>query len=166
MRKLPKIWPGSPNTRRLVSITSDHTLRSRMRLTSHVRFWIGGGGSNPVADHTLLVTEKREFQARFTKPTLSQRDSILASAMPARAQSPSPLMHGEHGFCNCMRTSNGPGPTHWQGKPRKPHRAFYCDKRASSRPISSSREVMTVHCRPMPKRSLSKYSQSLAHESL
>lgn len=23
-----------------------------MRLTSHVRFWIGDGGSNPVADHT------------------------------------------------------------------------------------------------------------------
>jgi hypothetical protein len=30
----------------------DHTLRSRMRRKSHVRFWIGGGGSDLPADHT------------------------------------------------------------------------------------------------------------------
>ena len=31
-----------------------------MRLTSHVRFWIGGGGSNPVADHTDLLQVQGE----------------------------------------------------------------------------------------------------------
>ena len=32
-----------------------------MRLTSHVRFWIGGGGSNPVADHTK-EEERRDLK--------------------------------------------------------------------------------------------------------
>jgi hypothetical protein len=35
----------------LVSITSDHTLKSRMMGNYHVRFGSGGGGSNPFANH-------------------------------------------------------------------------------------------------------------------
>src|SRR6266705_6001654 len=35
-----------------VSISNDHTLRSRVKGNFHARFWIGGGGSNPFADHT------------------------------------------------------------------------------------------------------------------
>ena len=36
-----------------------------MRLTSHVRFWIGGGGSNPVADHTLKATGEPQEKEVF-----------------------------------------------------------------------------------------------------
>jgi len=35
----------------LVSITNDHTLKSRMMGNYHVRFGSGGGGSNPFANH-------------------------------------------------------------------------------------------------------------------
>ena len=35
----------------LVSITNDHTLKSRMMGNYHVRFGSGSGGSNPSADH-------------------------------------------------------------------------------------------------------------------
>src|SRR2546425_8360643 len=42
-----------------VSISNDHTLRSRVKGNFHARFWIGGGGSNPFADHT----KKRNFAA-------------------------------------------------------------------------------------------------------
>src|SRR5260370_13376203 len=35
-----------------VSISNDHTLRSRVKGNFHARFSIGGGGSNPFADHT------------------------------------------------------------------------------------------------------------------
>src|SRR5579872_3958720 len=35
----------------LVSITNDHTLKSRMMGNYHVRFGNGGGGSNPFANH-------------------------------------------------------------------------------------------------------------------
>src|SRR5207245_7938817 len=52
MKKPLRIWPGLPHTKRLVSISSDHTLRSRVIGNDHARFWIGGGGSNPFADHT------------------------------------------------------------------------------------------------------------------
>ncbi|HLQ28309.1 MAG TPA: hypothetical protein VK140_03620 [Ktedonobacteraceae bacterium] len=52
MRKPPRIERESLNTKRLVSITDDHTLRSRVLGNSHARFWIGGGGGDPVADHT------------------------------------------------------------------------------------------------------------------
>ncbi len=41
-----------PHTKRRVSLSYDHTLRSRVRGNAHARFWIGGGGSNPFADHT------------------------------------------------------------------------------------------------------------------
>jgi len=47
-----------PNTKRLVSITIDHTLRSRVSGNTHARFWIGGGGSNPFADHTGVYKEE------------------------------------------------------------------------------------------------------------
>src|SRR5215469_109652 len=52
MRKRRKIWQGLPSTKPLVSMTRDRTLRSRVTGNGHARFWIGGGGSNPVADHT------------------------------------------------------------------------------------------------------------------
>jgi hypothetical protein len=34
-------------------MTRDRVLRSRVTGNGHARFWIGGGWSNPVADHTL-----------------------------------------------------------------------------------------------------------------
>ena len=56
MRKRRRIWQGLPSTKPLVSITRDRALRSRVTGNGHARFWIGGGGSNPVADHTQCIT--------------------------------------------------------------------------------------------------------------
>src|SRR5260370_15939185 len=52
MRKPPKTWQELPDTKRLVSITTDHTLKSGMKGNFHVPFGIGGGGGKPVPDHT------------------------------------------------------------------------------------------------------------------
>ena len=58
MRKRRKIWQGLPSTKPLVSMTRDRTLRSRLTGNGHARFWIGGGGSNPVADHTHVAISR------------------------------------------------------------------------------------------------------------
>jgi hypothetical protein len=55
MRKRRRIWQELPGTKPRVSITRDRTLRSCVTGNAHARFWIGGGGSNPVADHTQKV---------------------------------------------------------------------------------------------------------------
>src|SRR5713226_5384436 len=87
---------GMRNTRRngrmlLVSITNDHTLKSRMMGNYHVRFGSGSGGSNPSADHKktwhnrhhhLLHPAKNEGRnpgggmntvAQFIKPVQQER---------------------------------------------------------------------------------------------
>src|SRR5947207_2239881 len=43
---------NSTNWQAQVSISSDHTLKSGMKENFHVPFGIGGGGSDPFADHT------------------------------------------------------------------------------------------------------------------
>jgi len=48
----------------LVSITSDHTLKSRMMGNYHVRFGSGGGGSNPFANHNHHELSRRAAKAQ------------------------------------------------------------------------------------------------------
>src|SRR5260370_34960701 len=48
MRKPPKTWQELADTKRLVSITTDHTLKSGMKGNFHVPFRIGGRGSDPL----------------------------------------------------------------------------------------------------------------------
>jgi RNA-directed DNA polymerase len=42
---------------KLVSLTRDHTLRSRVKRKFHARFWIGCEGSDPPTDHTMDSTK-------------------------------------------------------------------------------------------------------------
>jgi hypothetical protein len=48
----------------LVSITNDHTLKSRMMGNYHVRFGSGGGGSNPFANHNHHERSRRAAKAQ------------------------------------------------------------------------------------------------------
>jgi hypothetical protein len=48
----------------LVSITNDHTLKSRMMGNYHVRFGSGGGGSNPFANHNHHELSRRAAKAQ------------------------------------------------------------------------------------------------------
>src|SRR2546428_4070211 len=61
----------------LVSITNDHTLKSRMMGNYHVRFGSGGGGSNPFANHNHQELSRRAAKAQ------GQRGEVLLT--PAMA---------------------------------------------------------------------------------
>src|SRR6266436_3016536 len=52
----------------LVSITNDHTLKSRMMGNYHVRFGSGGGGSNPFANHNHHELSKSVEKGGFGMP--------------------------------------------------------------------------------------------------
>ena len=48
-------------------MTSDRTLRSRVTGNGHARFWIGGGGSNLVTDHTHTINKRLETLIKATR---------------------------------------------------------------------------------------------------
>ncbi len=52
---MKSIDPQQRGSMPLVSLTNDHTLKSRVRGNSHARFGSGGRGSNPSAYHNRLV---------------------------------------------------------------------------------------------------------------
>src|SRR5258708_8843510 len=55
----------------LVSITSDHTLKSRMMGNYHVRFGSGGGGSNPFANHNHQELSTTKHYGRPCTPAMA-----------------------------------------------------------------------------------------------
>jgi hypothetical protein len=55
----------------LVSITNDHTLKSRMMGNYHVRFGSGGGGSNPFANHNHHELSKPRHLGSPTTPAMA-----------------------------------------------------------------------------------------------
>src|SRR5260370_39365233 len=62
MRKPPKTWQELPDTKRLVSITTDHTLKSGMKGNFHVPFGIGGGWGKIFLLHTdSWISLRREM---------------------------------------------------------------------------------------------------------
>ena len=65
----------------LVSITSDHTLKSRMMGNYHVRFGSGGGGSNPFANHNHHELSRSAPDAQTGKRPWEARTPAMASGL-------------------------------------------------------------------------------------
>jgi hypothetical protein len=65
----------------LVSITGDHTLKSRMMGNYHVRLGSGGGGSNPFANHDHHESSRSAPDAETGKRSWEARTPAMASGL-------------------------------------------------------------------------------------
>src|SRR3989454_6595851 len=115
----------------LVSITNDHTLKSRMMGNYHVRFGSGGGGSNPFANHN-------HHQLSRTAPDAATGRRSWVACTPAMA---SGLTDHVWSVFELLNSKIAPSP--WSGpKPRgRPRIRPVPDPTVPKRPRGRPRKV-------------------------
>src|SRR5258708_35878280 len=86
-----------------VSISNDHTLRSRVKGNFHARFWIGGGGGNPSADHTNRANMRPYNRAPSRGDHPQGVVTMIAVTIVARNRASSAKSE-IYGFSPCMKT--------------------------------------------------------------